>query len=107
MGFAGFETLRLPAFLLPCFVLTASGVTLNVKDFGAKADGKTPDRDSINKAIETAAAENGGTVYFPAGTYLTGSIQLRSNVGLHLESGAVILASEDPAAYDEAEPNSS
>ena len=107
MGFAGFETLRIAAFLLPCFVLTASGVTLNVKDFGAKADGRTPDRDSINRAIEAAAAGNGGTVYFPAGNYLTGSIRLRSHVGLQFESGVVIIASDDPATYDEAEPNTS
>ena len=105
MRLPGLEKL-LSAFLLPCFVLSTSAAVLNVKEFGAKADGKTPDRDSINKAIEAAAA-NGGTVYFPAGTYLTGSIHLRSNVGLQFETGAVILASEDPAAYDEPEPNSS
>src|SRR4051794_20587026 len=106
MRLPGFEKLVL-AFLLPCFALTLSAAMPNVKDFGAKADGKTPDRDSINKAIEAAAAANGGTVYFPAGTYLTGSIRLRSNVHLQFESGAVILASDDPAAYDEAEPNTS
>src|SRR3954454_20868688 len=106
MRLPGFEKLVI-AFLLPCFALTLSAAMPNVKDFGAKADGKTPDRDSINKAIEAAAAGNGGTVYFPAGTYLTGSIRLRSNVHLQFESGAVILASDDPAAYDEAEPNSS
>ena len=74
---------------------------------GAKADGKTPDRDSINKAIEAASAAGGGTVYFPAGTYLTGSIRLRSNITLRLEQGARIEASADPAAYDAAEPNDS
>ena len=95
------------AFLLLHLAVAASGATLNVREFGAKADGRTADRDSINKAIEAAAAAHGGTVYFPAGTYVTGSIHLRSNVSLQFESGAVILASEDPAAYDEAEPNSS
>src|SRR6478672_10700421 len=95
------------ALLLSCLVLAASGTTLNVKEFGAKADGRTADRDSINKAIEAAAQAGGGTVYFPAGTYLTGSVHLRSRVHLQFESGVVILASEDLAAYDEAEPNSS
>lgn len=93
-------------FLLSCLVLAASGATVNVKEFGAKADGRTADRESINKAIEAAAAAHGGTVYFPAGMYLTGSVHLRSNVNLQFEPGAVILATEDLAAYDEAEPNS-
>src|SRR3954452_1315020 len=106
MRFPGFEDLVL-AFLLPCFALPSSAATLNVKEFGAKADGKTPDRDAINRAIEAAAAANGGTVYFPAGVYLTGSVRLRSKVQLQFEPGVVILASEDNAAYDEAEPNSS
>src|SRR3982750_3928407 len=107
MGFAGFETLRIAAFLLPCFVLTASGVTLNVKDFGAKADGRTPDRDSINRAIEAAAAGNGGTVYFPAGNYLTGSIRLRSPVGRQFKSGVVIIAPDNPATSNKQKPNPS
>ncbi|MFL6447807.1 MAG: glycoside hydrolase family 28 protein [Bryobacteraceae bacterium] len=102
----GFEKLVV-FFLVPCFALAVRGATLNVKEFGAKADGKTPDRDPINQAIAAAAAANGGTVFFPSGTYLTGSIHLRSNVHLQFESGAVILASNDPAAYDEAESNSS
>ena len=59
----------------------------DVKAFGAKADGTTPDRDAINKAIDAAAAAGGGTVSFPAGTYLTGSIRLRSNITLQLDPG--------------------
>ena len=72
----------------------------DVKTFGAKGDGKTPDRDAINKAIEAAAAAGGGTVYFPAGTYVTGSIRLRSNLTLQFEPGSTLEASADPAAYD-------
>jgi polygalacturonase len=74
--------------------------TFDVKAFGAKADGKTLDRDAINKAIDAAAAAGGGTVDFPAGTYLTGSIRLRSNVTLQLDRGSVIEASNDAATYD-------
>ncbi len=62
----------------------------DVKTYGAKTDGKTPDRDSINKAIEAASSAGGGTVNFPAGAYLTGSIRLRSNITLRLEPGARI-----------------
>ena len=77
----------------------------DVTAFGAKGDAKTLNRDAIRKAIEAAAAAGGGTVYFPAGTYVTGSIQLRSNITLQFESGAILEASADKTAYDEAEPN--
>jgi polygalacturonase len=88
--------------LIPACLPAAS---FDVRVFGAKADGKTPDRDSINRAIDAAVAAGGGTVEFPAGTYLTGSIHLRSNITLQFEPGARIEASPDPAAYDPAEPN--
>jgi polygalacturonase len=96
------------AFLV-CLVLAAStqlpAATFDVKTFGAKADGKTADRDAINKAIEAASEAGGGAVYFPAGTYLTGSIRLKSNITLQFDHGARLEASSDPAAYDAAEPN--
>jgi len=81
----------------------------NVISFGAKADGKTLDTPAINKAIE-AAANGGGTVLFPAGSYLCYSIHLRSNVGLYLGPGATIIAADSPApgssrGYDPPEPN--
>ena len=80
----------------------------NVKDFRAKGDGKTLDTDAINKAIETAASSGGGTVYFPAGTYLSFSIHLKSNITLFLDNGATILAAdpkENKGKYDSFEPN--
>ncbi len=77
----------------------------DVKTFGAKGDGKTADRDAINKAIDAAAAAGGGTVDFPAGTYVTGSIRLRSNLTLQFEPGARLEAVADPAAYDAPEAN--
>ncbi len=80
----------------------------DVKAFGAKGDGQTLDTDAINKTIETAAAAGGGTVYFPAGTYLSFSIRLKSNIALYLDAGAVLLAAdptEHKGGYDLAEPN--
>ncbi len=79
----------------------------DVKAFGAKGDGQTVDSAAINKAIETAAAAGGGTVRFPAGTYLSFSLRLRSNITLYLDSGATILAAEpgDKGKYDLPEPN--
>jgi len=85
--------------------LSASAAVFDVKTYGAKGDGKSPDRDAINRAIEAAAAVGGGTVQFPAGTYVTGSIRLRSNITLHLDPGAILEATTDPSAYDAAEPN--
>jgi polygalacturonase len=80
----------------------------NVKKYGAVGDGKTVDTPSINKAIEAAADAGGGTVHFPAGTYLCFSIHLKSNVALYLDHGATIQAanpSEVQGGYDPAEPN--
>ena len=48
----------------------------NVKDFGAKADGKTIDSPAINRAIEAAAKAGGGTVYLPAGEYALSLIHI-------------------------------
>jgi hypothetical protein len=81
----------------------------NIRDFGAVGDGTTLDTDAVNKAIDAAAAAGGGTVLFPAGTYLCYSIRLKSNIELNLSHGATILSAKQPAAgqpgYDEPEPN--
>src|SRR6266511_2634177 len=79
----------------------------DVTSFGAKGDGKTLDTAAINKAIATAASNGGGTVRFPAGTYLSVSIRLKSNISLYIDQGATIVAAETSksVAYDPPEPN--
>jgi polygalacturonase len=80
----------------------------DVRAFGATGDGKTLDSPAINKAIEAAAAAGGGTVRFPAGTYLSFSIRLKSHITLQLDPGSVIEAAVNSAelgSYDLAEPN--
>lgn len=79
----------------------------NVKDYGAKGDGKQIDSPFINKAIEEAAQNGGGTVFLPAGTYLSYSIRLKSNINLYLDAGCVLLAAypEETIGYDVAEDN--
>ncbi len=89
----------------------SSSILFDVRTYGAKGDGKTIDSPAINLAIEKAAAAGGGTVYFPAGTYASYSIRLKSYVSLYLEQGATILAAKTPdegtttGGYDVAEPN--
>lgn len=75
----------------------------NVRELGAKADGMSPDTKIFNKAIEDAAASGGGTIYFPAGEYLSGSIRLKSNICLFLEQGATLIASPDSTDFDKPE----
>jgi polygalacturonase len=77
----------------------------NVRDFGAVGDGKNLDSPAINQAIDAAVAAGGGTVLVPAGTYLSGSIHLQSNIHLLIDAGATILgAPQNLNAYDETEP---
>jgi len=87
-----------------------SGHWVSVRAHGAKGDGAAVDSPAINRAIEAVAAAGGGTVYFPAGVYLSYSIRLKSKVGLYLDQGAVILGGPTPmdgtasGGYDDAEP---
>ena len=79
--------------------------SFNVRKFGAAGDGKQLDSPAINKAIDAAAEAGGGTVLVPAGTYLSGSIHLQSNIHLLIDAGATILgAPQELNAYDETEP---
>src|SRR6266404_7632226 len=57
----------------------------NVLSFGASPDGHAKCTEEIGKAIDAASAKGGGTVYFPAGTYLTGPIHLQSHITLRSE----------------------
>ncbi len=96
---------------------SSNPVFFDVRMFGASGTGKSLDTTAINAAINAAAAAGGGTVYFPAGTYLTFSIRLKSNVDLYLAQGCVVLAADSPlpdqttgqlgGTYDAAEPNTS
>ena len=102
-------TLLLSAFISAVFIPPASPaqtkMVFSVRYYGAKGDGKTVDSPAINSAIEAAAENGGGTVYFPAGDYLSGSVRLRSNITLYLDNGCTIIAvSENPDVnYDQAE----
>ncbi len=83
----------------------AAKTVYNVRDYGAIGDGKTLDSPAINRAIDAASAAGGGTVCLPAGTYLSGSIHLKSNINLLIDAGATLLgAPQNLNAYDPPEP---
>ena len=73
----------------------------NILNYGAVADGVTLNSEAIQKAIDAVAEAGGGRVTVPAGTFLTGTIWLKSHVELHLENGAVLKASEKLEDYNE------
>jgi polygalacturonase len=84
----------------------SGAAVVSVRDFGAKGDGTTIDTPAVNRAIDHIAARGGGVLVFPAGVYACFTIRLKSNVGLHLEHGAVILAATPGShgGYDAPEP---
>ena len=67
--------------------------------FGAAGDGVRMDTRAVQAAVDACAKAGGGTVYFPAGRYLTGTIYLKSNVTMHLDAGAVLLGSKNLQDY--------
>lgn len=68
--------------------------TYNIRQLGADPTGGVPCTELINRTIEQASAEGGGTIYFPAGTYLTATVRMKSNITLYVESGAILRFSD-------------
>ncbi len=73
--------------------------TYNIRDFGAKGDGVTLDTAAVQAAIDTCTKEQGGTVLVPAGIFVIGTVELKSNVTLHLAAGGTLLGSADGKQY--------
>ena len=73
--------------------------SFKITDFGAKGDGITMNTDAFRAAIESCAKSGGGRVIVPAGTFLTGPIELASRTALVVEKGAVIQASDKFADF--------
>lgn len=72
----------------------------DIVEFGAPVDGASNAAGAIQKAIDAAAANGGGTVVVPAGkTFVSGTIALKKNVQLHMEAGSRILGSLNPEDY--------
>ena len=72
---------------------------VNISKFGAKGDGMTLNTKAINDAIKEVNQRGGGKVIIPEGTWLTGPIELLSNVNLYTERNALVLFTGDFEAY--------
>lgn len=96
----------LMAVLAMLFGRSASAATgiVSVRDCGAVGDGKTSDTAALNKAVDQCAAAGGGQVLFPPGKYLTGTINLKSNITLMLDAGAEIIGTSDLDEYQNFNP---
>ena len=81
------------------FIAFANPSFFNIHDYGAKGDGATLNTKSIQSAIDACSQSGGGTVYFPAGKYLSGTIFLKSHITLFLDAGAALTGSKDLKDY--------
>jgi polygalacturonase len=71
----------------------------NIRTYGAKGDGATVDTAAVQAAIDACTKEGGGTVLVPAGTFVIGTTELKSNVTLHIAASGKLLGSGDGKQY--------
>jgi polygalacturonase len=89
---------RVITYLFVVFAVTrvnAQNTWTNVASNGADRTGNAKCTEIVNKLIEKLAVEGGGTLFFPAGTYLTGPIIMKSNITLNIDAGATLKFSDD------------
>ena len=91
-------------FVAQSHVFADGTPVFNVRDYDAAGNGKALDKEALNKAVSECAKAGGGQVLVPPGTYLSGTIHLKSNVTLKLDAGARILGTEDLDQYDHYAP---
>src|SRR4051812_3606579 len=75
----------------------------NIRDFGAKGDGPTPDTAALQAAMDACHKDHGGTVLVPAGVFVIGTVEMKSNVTLHIAAGGKLLGSADGKQYHAAD----
>jgi polygalacturonase len=86
-------------FIFASAYAVAQTLTLRIDDYGAVADGATINTIPIQRSIDQCAKMGGGTVYVPAGVFVSGAVRLRSRVNLHLEAGSVLRGSDTLEHY--------
>jgi polygalacturonase len=91
-------TVSVICFLAGAQVIAAEEM-YDVRDYGAKSDGKTLCTESIQKAIDACSQSGGGTVYLPSGTFLSGTIYFKSGVTLRLSAGSTLLGRKNLKDY--------
>jgi polygalacturonase len=101
LEFINYFKVKMPIIKTPVFKKD----TINILSFGAKADGITLNTKSINEAIIACSNKGGGVVLIPRGLWLTGPVELKSNVNLHLERDALLLFTADKSQYKLVEGN--
>jgi hypothetical protein len=71
----------------------------NIRTFGAKGDKATVDTTAVQAAIDACTNDGGGTVLVPAGTFAIGTVEIKSNVTLHISAGGTLLGCGDGKQY--------
>ena len=82
-----------------CCFITTHAQNFNIKDYRAVGDGKTVNTSAIQRAVDACARNGGGTVIVPAGVFLTGMVNLKSNVNFHVGPGAILQGIAKGAKY--------
>ena len=93
------RTILIPLIYFICLRVFADNHVFNVLEYGAVNDGETISTAGIQRAIDKCSESGGGTVEFPAGRYLSGTVFLKSNITLHLSAGAILEGSKNINDY--------
>jgi polygalacturonase len=80
-------------------LINSQPVWTNIVEQGADPSGKVKCTSIINNLIDSLFSSGGGTLFFPAGTFLTGPIVMKSNITLYLDAGTVVMFSDDFEDY--------
>jgi len=91
---------RITLILLCLFSFAqASAQSYDIREFGAKGDGQTLCTQAIQETVDQCAEKGGGTIYFPPGAWLTGTVYLESNIAIQLDSGCTVIGSKEKKDY--------